>query len=193
MLRSKIIHLKETYKFYFDHFLEKRTVFILIEKTLLKIKSCGFRPNNARCEKMLRNKIVHLKKIYNFYFHHFLIQRTVFVLIVKNDIKNKKFNFLKNYRNINVKSSAKREYRDENVFLKGDRALSKLITPLISNKKEFNHFLKSRSSDIVLLKLGNLNQNAKRYEACNTGREARDVNLRVKRADFFQNESPLSS
>ena len=29
-------------------------------------------------------------------------------------------------------------YRDENVFLKGDRALSKLITLLISNKKEFN-------------------------------------------------------
>ena len=52
-----------------------------------------------------------------------------------------------------------------NVFLKGDRALSKLITLLISNKKEFNHFFKSRSSDIVLLKLGNLHQNAKRYEA----------------------------
>ena len=41
MLKSKIIHLKETYKFCFDHFLEKRTVFILIKKTLLKIKSCG--------------------------------------------------------------------------------------------------------------------------------------------------------
>ena len=48
MLTSKIIHLKETYKFCIDHFLEKRTVFILIKKTLLKIKSCGFRPNNAR-------------------------------------------------------------------------------------------------------------------------------------------------
>ena len=49
-----------------------------------------------------------------------------------------------------------REYRDENVFFKGDRALSKLTTLLISNKKEFNHFFKSRSSDIFLLKLGNL-------------------------------------
>ena len=48
---------------------------------------------------------------------------------------NNQFKFLKNYRNVNVKSSAKREYRDENVFLKGDRALSKLITLLISNKK----------------------------------------------------------
>ena len=44
-------------------------------------------------EKMLRKKIVHLKEIYNFGFHHFLIKRTVFVLIVKNVIKNKKFNF----------------------------------------------------------------------------------------------------
>ena len=88
MLRSKIIYLKETYKFCFDHFLEKRTVFILSKKTLLKIKSCGFRSNNGRYEKMLRSKIVHLKKIYNFDFDHF-----VFVLIVKNVIKNKKFNF----------------------------------------------------------------------------------------------------
>ena len=63
MLTSKLIHLKETYKFCFDHFLEKRTVSILVKKTLLKIKSCGFRPNNARYEKMLTSKIVHLKKI----------------------------------------------------------------------------------------------------------------------------------
>ena len=40
MLRSKIIDLKETYKFGFNYFLEKRTVFILIKKTLFKIKSC---------------------------------------------------------------------------------------------------------------------------------------------------------
>ena len=78
-------------------------------------------------------------------------------------LNSRQFKFLKNYRNINVKSSAKREYRDENVFLKGDRALSKLIALLISNKKEFNYFFKSRSSDIALLKLGNLHQNAKRY------------------------------
>ena len=63
-------------------------------------------------------------------------------------LNSRQFKFLKNYRIVNVKSSAKREYRDENVFLKGDRALSKLITLLILNKKEFNH----------------LHQNAKRYE-----------------------------
>ena len=90
---SKIIHLKETYKFCFDHFLEKRTVFILVKKTFLKIKSCAFRPNNARYEKILRSKIIHIKEIYNFYFDHFLMKRTVFVLIVKNVIKNQKFNF----------------------------------------------------------------------------------------------------
>ena len=93
-----------------------------------------------------------------------------------------KIKFLKNYRNVNVKSSAKREYRDENVFLKGERVLSKLITLLISNKKEFNNFFKSRSSDIVLLKLGNLNQNAKRYEACNTEREVH-IRRSAKRDD----------
>ena len=83
--KCKIIHLKETYKFCFDHFLEKRTIFWYFnQKTLLKIKSCGFRPNNGRYEKMLKSKIVHLKKIYNFDSDHYLIKRTVFVLIVKN-------------------------------------------------------------------------------------------------------------
>ena len=74
--------------------MEKRTAFILIKKTLLKIKSCSFRPNKARYEKMLWSKIVDLKEIYNFDFDHFFIKHTVFVLIVKNAIKNKKFNFL---------------------------------------------------------------------------------------------------
>ena len=87
-------------------------------------------------------------------------------------LNSPQFKFLKNYRNVNVKSSAKREYRDENVFLKGDRALSKIITLLISNKKKFNYFFKSRSSDIVLLKPGNLHQSVKRYEARITEREA---------------------
>ena len=57
-------------------------------------------------------------------------------------LNSRQFKFLKNYRNVNVKSSAKREYRDENVLLKGDRALSKLITLLISNKKDSSISLK---------------------------------------------------
>ena len=47
-----------------------------------------FRPNYARYEKMLGNKVVHLKEIYKFEFDHFLIKSTFFVLIVKNTIKN---------------------------------------------------------------------------------------------------------
>ena len=65
-------------------------------------------------------------------------------------LNSREFQFLKNYRNVYV--SAKRVYRDENVFLKGDRALSKLITLLILNKKEFNHFFKSRSSEYCTAK-----------------------------------------
>ena len=63
-------------------------------------------------------------------------------------LNSRQFKFLKNYRNLNVKSSAKREYRDENVFLKGDRALSKLITLLIQNKKSarFARTFSSRAS-----------------------------------------------
>ena len=37
-------------------------------------------------------------------------------------LNSRQFKFLKNYRNVNVKSSGKREYRNENVSLKGDRA-----------------------------------------------------------------------
>ena len=54
-------------------------------------------------------------------------------------LNSQEFKLFKNYRNLYGKSSAKREYRDENVFLKVDRALSKLINLLILNKKERNH------------------------------------------------------
>ena len=39
-------------------------------------------------KKFLKSEIVHLKEIYNFDFDNFLTKRTVFVLIVKNVIKN---------------------------------------------------------------------------------------------------------
>ena len=45
-------------------------------------------------KKMLRNKIPHLKEIYNFDFAYFLIKRTGFVIIVINTIKYQKLNFL---------------------------------------------------------------------------------------------------
>ena len=94
MLRSKIVHLKETYKFCLDYFLEKRTIFVLIVKNVIKNQISILQLNNARYNKMLKSKIVHLKETYKFLFDHFLIKRTVFILIVKSVIRNQKFNFL---------------------------------------------------------------------------------------------------
>ena len=57
MLRSKIDHLKEIYNFDFDHFLIKRTVFVLIMKNmLLKIKNSIFRTNSATYEKNIKEQ-----------------------------------------------------------------------------------------------------------------------------------------
>ena len=49
-------------------------------------------------------------------------------------LNSRQFKFLKNYRNVYVKSSAKRECRVENVFFKGDRALSKLMTLILASE-----------------------------------------------------------
>ena len=103
MLRSKIIHLKEIYNFDFDHFLIKRTVFVLIVKNVIKNQKFNF-PDTLRLTKqMLRSKIVRFKKIYKFCYDHFWIKCTVFVLIVKNVIKNQKFNFPDKLCNIQKK------------------------------------------------------------------------------------------
>ena len=51
MLKSKIVYLKKIYKFGFDYFLEKRTVFILIKKNVknkkpwFPAKLCEIRKN----------------------------------------------------------------------------------------------------------------------------------------------------
>ena len=95
MLSSKIVHLKKIYNFGFDHFLIKHTVFVLIVKNVIKNKKSQFSGQTLRHTKqMLRNKIIRLKKICKFYLDHFLIKCTVFVLNVKNVIKNQKLNFL---------------------------------------------------------------------------------------------------
>ena len=102
ILRSKIIQLEKIYNFHFDNFLVKRTLFVLsINNCFYKIKKSIFQPNCAKFEKMLRSKIVHLKKIYKFYFYHCLIKRTVFVLSIKNCFyKIKKSIFRLNYAEI---------------------------------------------------------------------------------------------
>ena len=42
MLKSKIFHLKKIYKFGFEYFLEKRTVFDLIVKNVIKNQKLNF-------------------------------------------------------------------------------------------------------------------------------------------------------
>ena len=76
------------------------------------------------CEKMLQIKVVVFKKLYNFYIKHFLIEIIVFLI-----------------KELYV------EMYTENRIHTIDRALSKLITLLISNKIEFNHFFKTRLFD----------------------------------------------
>ena len=94
MLRSKIIHLKEIYNFDFDHFLIKRTVFVLIVKNFIKNQKFNFPDTLCDIKKMLKNKNFCFKKIYKSYFDHFLIKCTVFLIIVINTIKSQKFNSL---------------------------------------------------------------------------------------------------
>ena len=83
MLKSKIVHLKKIYNFNFDHFLIKRTVFVLIVKNVIKNQKFNF-PDKL-CD--IRNKIIRLKKIYKFYFDHFLIGIIVFLINMKNAVK----------------------------------------------------------------------------------------------------------
>ena len=69
------------------------------------------------------------------------------------------YNLLKSYR----KSRAKRECHDETVFLKADRAFSKL---------NILFYLKSKTNSVTLIKLQEINLNVcKEYK---TEREARD-------------------
>ena len=56
-------------------------------------------------------------------------------------LNSREFKFLKNYRNVYVKSCAKREYRDENVFLKGDRLQIKVVVFKKLYKFYIEHFL----------------------------------------------------
>ena len=90
MLRKKFIRFKKIYKFYFDYFFIKRTVFVLIVKNVIKYQKFNFPDKLRHMKKMFRKKIVRFKKIYKFYFDHFLIKCTVFVIRVINNIKNQK-------------------------------------------------------------------------------------------------------
>ena len=78
---------------------------------LLKIKTFGFQKNCTRWEKnlpLLICKIVNLKKIYTFTLKYFLIGHIVYILIVKNVIKNEKFFFTPNLCEIQKKCLERR-------------------------------------------------------------------------------------
>ena len=51
MFKSKIVHLKQTYKFYFNHFLEKCRIFILIKKNVVKNKKLWFSAKQCKIRK----------------------------------------------------------------------------------------------------------------------------------------------
>ena len=87
MLRNKFIRFKKIYKFYFDHFLIKCTVFVLNVKNVIKNQKFNFLDKLCDIQKMLRNKIVRFKKMYKSYFDHFLIGIIVFLIKMKNAIK----------------------------------------------------------------------------------------------------------
>ena len=86
MLKDKIVCFKKIYKSYFDHFLIKCTVFVIIVMNAIKTKNSIFSPNIMGCEKMLQIKVVVFKKLYKFYIKHFLIGIIVFLINIKNDI-----------------------------------------------------------------------------------------------------------
>ena len=54
MLRSKIVHLKEIYNFDFDHFLTKRTIFVLIVINIIKNQKFNFPEKLRHTKTMLR-------------------------------------------------------------------------------------------------------------------------------------------
>ena len=87
MLRNKIGRFKKIYKFYFNHFLIKCTVFVLNVKNVMKNQKLNFSDKLCDIQKMLRNKIVRFKKMYKSYSNHFLIGIIVFLINMKNAIK----------------------------------------------------------------------------------------------------------
>ena len=56
MFKSKIVHLKQTYKFYLNHFLEKWPVFILIKKNVVKNKKLWFPAKQCKIRKNVKEQ-----------------------------------------------------------------------------------------------------------------------------------------
>ena len=100
---KKILFLIDIYKFPGNYFFIRVIFFVYEWKILLKIETFGLQKNYTTYQENVAGKIVHLKKIHKFTLEHFLIGHVVFVLIVKNVIKNEKFYFASNPCEIRTK------------------------------------------------------------------------------------------
>ena len=97
MLKNKIVRFKKIYKSYFDHFLIKYTVFVIIVINTIKNKKSNFFAKNYGMWKNVTNKDVVFKNLYKFYIKHCLIGIIVFLINIKNLLNSREFQFLKNY------------------------------------------------------------------------------------------------
>ena len=68
-------------------------IFCLLMRNAIKNKNFWFSKKLNELRKDFGDKIVHLKNIYKFTPDYFLIGHVIFVLFVKNVIKNEKFDF----------------------------------------------------------------------------------------------------
>ena len=55
MLKCKIVHLKKIYKFGFNYFLEKRMVFILMKRNVVKNKKLRFSGKQCKIRKNVKS------------------------------------------------------------------------------------------------------------------------------------------
>ena len=112
-----------------------------------------------RFKKRLRWKIICLDKVYNFLLEHFLTRYIFYVYELHN-----LFYWKCSFNGYKVKkTSAKREYYDEDVFLKADRALSKLNFLFYSNSKTNLVTLRKCNSHLQYYKI-DLSFNIKKQE-----------------------------
>ena len=74
MLRSKIVHFKEFYKFVLDHVFTGVISFrLFIKNVFLQLENSIFPPKYTRCGKILKSKIVNFEEFYKFFNDHVFI------------------------------------------------------------------------------------------------------------------------
>ena len=86
-MRGQLLHAYPPRPFYVENFLIGHVILVLFIKNDILLKNCFFRGNDGRYDKMLRGKVVCLNNICKFPIQHFLVERIVFDLNIKNDIE----------------------------------------------------------------------------------------------------------